>query len=148
MQRDELLQFPGFITAPWGRKICSRCHSEYSNPFYAWYAGSDCLLCHACRSMGEHRSCSTLLALANGGRAGLKKPRAGLHLQLSHKLTHPQQQASEELLKFWKQGTGKALVWAACSAGKTEVTFALIRQALRRRREVLFAIPRQDIVRK
>lgn len=148
VQRDELLQFPGFITAPWGRKICSRCHSEYSKPVLCLVCGrSDCLLCHACRSMGEHRSCSTLLALANGGQSGLKKPRAGLHLQLSHKLTHPQQQASEELLKFWKQGTGKALVWAACGAGKTEVTFALIRQALREGGEVLFAIPRQDIVR-
>ena len=39
------------------------------------------------------------------------------------------------------------MVWAACGAGKTEVTFPLIRQALQEGGDVLFAIPRQDIVR-
>ncbi|MBM7866660.1 DEAD/DEAH box helicase family protein [Heliobacterium gestii] len=39
-----------------------------------------------------------------------------------------------------------ALVWAACGAGKTEVSFAAISQVLGRGGRVLFAVPRKDVV--
>src|SRR5690606_17483684 len=83
---------------------------------------------------------------ADTGQSTLAK-RKPIQLDLDYALTAPQQQASAELLEFWRQGGGKALVWAACGAGKTEVTFPLIRQALQEGGDVLFAIPRQDIVR-
>lgn len=147
--REELTQFPGFQTASWGRKICSRCHSEETKATPCLLCGErDCLLCITCASMGEHRSCSTLLTLGRPkegdcGGEPIEWPR----LELTYQLTMSQQQASEGLLQFWEEGEGKALVWAACGAGKTEVTFALIQRALSEGAEVLFAIPRQDIVR-
>lgn len=147
VHKAEFKQLPGFITSSWGREICTRCQSEEAKRVPCLVCGSgDCLLCLACRSMGEHRSCSTLLTLAAPQHLPLE-PRDFVKLQLDYELTTAQGQASQALLEFWEQGEGKALVWAACGAGKTEVTFALIQEALREGGEVLFAIPRQDIVR-
>jgi competence protein ComFA len=39
------------------------------------------------------------------------------------------------------------LVWAVCGAGKTEVVFPVIREALAQGRRVLLAVPRREIVR-
>lgn len=147
--RTELHQFPGFTTVSWGSKICTRCGSENSKELPCYACGSsNCLLCLACRGMGEHRACSTLVTLVSvddmGDQVSSSNP---VELQLSYQLTTPQQKASHDLLEFWVQDEDQALVWAACGAGKTEVTFALIQRVLREGGEVLFAIPRQDIVR-
>jgi competence protein ComFA len=143
----DLLQYPGFRVASWGRYVCSRCQSDEVKEAPCIVCGnSKCLLCLACRTMGEHRSCTTLLALASSQNDEVN-PREGVQHQLAYSLTDAQEWASQELLKFWEEGKETALVWAACGAGKTEVTFALIERALREGGEVLFAIPRQDIVR-
>ncbi|HKM43507.1 MAG TPA: helicase-related protein [Limnochordia bacterium] len=149
VSRGQIVQFPGFQTAPWGRKVCSRCQSEEMKTAPCLQCGrKDCLLCLACGSMGEHRSCSTLLALKQPKKTNHQRERnVEPKLELDYQLTIAQQEASEGLLQFWEEGEGKALVWAACGAGKTEVTFALMQRALREGGEVLFAIPRQDIVR-
>ncbi|NMB01623.1 MAG: DEAD/DEAH box helicase family protein [Firmicutes bacterium] len=141
----ELKQLPGIASGPWGTKICSRCQSEVSKEVPCRLCGrANCLLCEQCLSMGEHRSCSTLLALTNLQQA----PRRGrVELVLDYELTKAQSMAAQQLLEFWQQRQGKALVWAACGAGKTEVTFPLIKQVLSEGYDVLFAIPRQDIVR-
>lgn len=141
----ELLQFPGFTTSSWGRQICTRCQSEDSVVFLCTNCGKqDCLLCSACGVMGEHRSCSILLTAADQVHS---RRSSSAELVLTYELTPAQEVASQELLDFWRTGEGKALVWAACGAGKTEVTFSLIQRALCEGGEVLFAIPRQDIVR-
>ncbi len=149
VHRNELSQFSGFAISSWGRQICARCGSEDSREMPCHACGSSsCLLCSACRGMGEHRGCSTLLTLASHGKLlDPHSPRAPVELRLSYQLTIPQQEASQGLLEFWDRNENQALVWAACGAGKTEVTFALIQRVLREGGEVLFAIPRQDIVR-
>lgn len=62
--------------------------------------------------------------------------------------TPPQAAAVQTLLKFGEQGEEgrECLVWAVCGAGKTEVTFPVIGQALARGEKVLFATPRRDVV--
>ena len=138
-------QFPGFQSAPWGRKICSRCQSEENTLRPCLNCGrSQCLFCLSCATMGENRGCSTLLA----SPATCFRPSSiEVTLALDYTLTDAQRVASQELLEFGTKAKHKALVWAACGAGKTEVTFPLIQQVLRSGGEVLFAIPRQDIVR-
>ncbi|WP_170270128.1 DEAD/DEAH box helicase [Heliorestis acidaminivorans] len=66
---------------------------------------------------------------------------------LSFPLTEAQEEASDDLLK-WLDGekNKEALVWAACGAGKTEVSFAAIAQLLEAGGRVLFAVPRRDVV--
>jgi len=138
-------QFPGFTFGPWGEYTCSRCGSQRAKAAPCARCGSmECLLCLECSSLGEHRSCSTLLAVPGPGVQGQAQVPA---LVLDYQLTKAQGQAARELVEFWERREGRALVWAACGAGKTEVAFALIQRALAEGEEVLFAIPRQDIVR-
>ena len=143
--RGEIAQLPGFTAGPWGSSTCSRCGSQKARPLPCGNCGDlHCLICLECSSVGEHRACSTLLA-----RRGSSPnwARGTVELSLAYELTPAQQTASAELLDFWGRRQGRALVWAACGAGKTEVAFALIQRALEEGQEVLFAIPRKDIVR-
>lgn len=143
--RGEILQIPGFTTLAWGRKICARCQSNDYTTLPCPNCGDlRCCLCLSCLAMGEHRGCSTLLALKI---PPLQRKQRDVQLHLEYALTKAQALASQDLLKFWRQPREKALIWAACGAGKTEVTFSLIQMVLAQGGEVLFAIPRQDIVR-
>ncbi|NLM42146.1 MAG: DEAD/DEAH box helicase family protein [Firmicutes bacterium] len=143
--RGEIIQLPGFTARPWGEQACSRCGSTRARALPCPRCGGlECLLCLECSSLGEHRGCSTLLAVPGSAASAALGEAA---LVLDYELTPAQQAASLELVDFWEQRQERALVWAACGAGKTEVTFALIQRALEEGAEVLFAIPRQDIVR-
>lgn len=64
------------------------------------------------------------------------------------RLTPSQESAADTLLKFGREGKpeGRCLVWAACGAGKTEVSFPLIAETLRCGQKVLFVSPRRDVV--
>lgn len=141
----ELIQFPGISQRQWGRHTCTRCNGEiFGEQPCTICARSNCRFCLSCASMGAIRECDTFFTSA----VSYQPPQLGpVSLRLSHTLTSAQQQASGELLDFWQSAEKKALVWAACGAGKTEVTFPLISKALSDGKRVLFAIPRQDIVR-
>ena len=67
---------------------------------------------------------------------------------LEVELTPSQQAAVESLLKFGASPApdSRYLVWAACGAGKTEISYPLIGQALGNGSTVLFATPRRDVV--
>ena len=143
--RGVLRQYPGFQLGSWGSLTCTRCQME--NPILrpCVNCGSqECWYCLGCESMGGNRGCSTLLTSAQP----FKLETAGaVRLKLDFALTKAQEGAALELLDFWEGDQGQALVWAACGAGKTEVTFPLIQRALEAGEQVLFAIPRTDIVR-
>lgn len=87
----------------------------------------------------------------SGVRAGSLLNREKLRgggFRLEVELTPPQKDAVKKLLDF---AAGKdlgcaCLVWAACGAGKTEVSFPLIAYFLARGKKVLFATPRRDVV--
>ncbi len=58
-----------------------------------------------------------------------------------------QREVTQRLLSFSRQGEYREiLIWAACGAGKTEVSFPLIKEYLEAGKKVLFAAPRQDVV--
>lgn len=69
-------------------------------------------------------------------------------LRMEVRLTPPQEAAARALRDFGARAAPGStfLVWAACGAGKTEVSFPLIGQALGRGEKVLFATPRRDVV--
>jgi competence protein ComFA len=68
-------------------------------------------------------------------------------LTLPHPLTPAQAAASHTLAEWVEKRAGRQfLVWAACGAGKTEVSFEAIDVALRRGARVMFAAPRRDVV--
>lgn len=145
VQAGVLLQFPGIQEGAWGQRICTRCNSEVLATQPCLNCGlNDCLICRNCLSGGGNRGCSTFLTAP---REKTEKKATSVDLLLPHGLTPAQKGAAEELLTFWQGEQGRALVWAACGAGKTEVTFPLIQKALSGGAQVLFAIPRLDIVR-
>ncbi|NLJ80761.1 MAG: DEAD/DEAH box helicase family protein [Firmicutes bacterium] len=142
--KKALLQFPGIRRDSWGRLVCNRCNSETVLNRPCSSCGSlQCPICPECSSLGPNRGCTTLIAVPAPAGSGPVKP---VSWQFSHQLTRAQRGAARELLKFWHGPQSQALVWAACGAGKTEVSFPLIAEALSRGFQVLFAIPRLDIV--
>lgn len=139
-----IIQIPGFQEAPWGQTICNRCNSCNAVKRPCLTCGEDnCLYCLDCSNIGSNRGCCILLTTNNPRTVKTNFP---VRLKLTYDLTLAQKKASAELLETWSAGIRKTLIWAACGAGKTEVTFSLIEKVLREGRQVLFAIPRQAIV--
>lgn len=145
---------PGAQRFPWGELQCSRCMSLVSELRPCTKCGRlDCPVCTACVAIGEIRGCTCLWFLdpaqaSSGAAAGTAPAEADPpQLELCFELTAAQAQASRLLVQFMDSSRTQALVWAACGAGKTEVTFAAIQAALARGMHVLFAIPRRDVVR-
>lgn len=84
-----------------------------------------------------------------GSLRGQPRPsRRSGQFRLEVELTPPQRAAVNSLLEFGASPApdSRCLVWAACGAGKTEVSYPLIGQALGRGSTVLFATPRRDVV--
>lgn len=137
-------QLPSVKIEAWGTWRCQRCGSEHVvlEPCPSCRR-PECPLCLDCISLGESRGCRILLAAPY---AAQRRDRT-VDFQLRYSLTQAQQRAAEQLEKFYLSDKERTVVWAACGAGKTEVTFPVIRRALNNGEQVLFAIPRQDIVR-
>ncbi len=150
-QSGAWLYQPGIVKEPWGVHRCLRCNSlvEHSRPCYS--CGRDhCPVCLSCQSLGEIRGCTRLIVPGHHGTRKLPNkyhPVKDHLFQLDYALTTAQERASQELIKFLYSDPVQILVWAACGAGKTEVTFGAISQTLQAGGQVLFAIPRRDVVR-
>ncbi len=68
-------------------------------------------------------------------------------VQLDFPLTPAQQRAAEKVRQFAAASPLKqCLVWAVCGAGKTEVVFPALAEALARGGPVLYATPRREVV--
>jgi len=66
-------------------------------------------------------------------------------LKLKYHLSPEQKALSMQILESFKRGKN-TLVHAVCGAGKTELTFEVIKYALINGKQVGFAIPRRDVV--
>ncbi|MCK8827014.1 DEAD/DEAH box helicase [Natroniella acetigena] len=122
---------------------CQRCGSQQVVEIECGYCESLDYHCQDCLMMGEARLCRPLYRIpAMETESELKF----IEPELEFELTALQQDVSDQLVKFTQQNYQQALVWAVCGAGKTEVTFAVIAKLLNQGRQVLFAIPRRDVV--
>ncbi len=137
-------QRPSISLDSWGSFHCNRCGSQnvVLEPCIRCRR-MECPLCLDCISLVESRGCKVLLSAPY---AQCRTARA-VDYHLDYSLTSAQQRAAQQLEEFFVGDQDQTLVWAACGAGKTEVTFPVIRRALVQGEQVLFAIPRQDIVR-
>ena len=139
---------------------CNRCgQSSKLVAVECGKCGSTCMVCEECISMGEARTCTPLIASQEFIATDLTREEH--RAKLSFSLTQAQSDAARKVTDFFigpkedalQQATSKAvtskescLVWAVCGAGKTEVSFGAIEEALNRGGKVLFAIPRRDVV--
>lgn len=137
--------FPGVGYGEKGQMQCFRCgSSENLKQSYCLECGSnECCYCENCISMGESRECKALYGFSSLGRPIPKQ----VDIHFDFQLTPVQKDAAVSVWKFIKNTQfNKCLVWAACGAGKTEVSFPAIAEVLTKGHKVLFAVPRKDTI--
>lgn len=145
--QNRCVRLPGIKAVGRKKFICCRCgQSEGVVPIPCASCGETCYHCETCLSMGESRFCQVIYAVARN-RESCRLPVKDIEPRMFVTLSPAQEKASNLLRQFVLQPEQKEkLVWAACGAGKTEVTFRAIAEALNRSQKVLFAIPRKDTV--
>lgn len=132
-----------------GRFTCRRCGSTGRVVrAYTEDSPEPCWCCEACRSMGVITSSTPLYQWV--GRRPEAKPVENTRLLLPE-LTRWQKKGAQEAVDFWrgKDGTDQRskilLIWAVCGAGKTEIIFPLLQQALNAGQRVLLTVPRREV---
>lgn len=123
-----------------GKYPCARC-------------GEVCTYCRKCIMMGRISSCTQLLSWSGPAPTLKEQENANLShsysknglLAWSGTLSEGQKQASVQVTNALLNQK-ELLVWAVCGAGKTEVLFAGINQALIGGQRVCIATPRTDVV--
>ncbi|RIW39111.1 DNA/RNA helicase [Bacillus salacetis] len=126
-----------------GRPCCTRCGNQDSALFATFpcsRCGEDCTYCRKCIMMGRVSQCSPLIQWT-----GPSKNRKIESFEWEGTLSQGQQTASDKVVQAITQNTD-LLVWAVCGAGKTEVLFNGIHQALKNEKRVCIATPRTDVI--
>ncbi len=139
-----LTRRPAVVRDDAGRWQCLRCGArDRIDVGVCVRCGRDaCAACTECARLGAARACEGVVWAPPVLRSRRATTDEKL-LQLDIELSPAQRQAAERLLGTEAK---RALVWAACGAGKTEVVYPLIERALQQGSDVLFAVPRRDIV--
>lgn len=117
------------------RRYCPSCDSD------------ECAVCTSCEGLGEARECKELFLFPVYSKRQAESKQRDIVASLDFELTQPQHDASIAVSSFVeKNAERECLVWAVCGAGKTEVVFKAIEDAVRLEKHVLYAIPRRDVV--
>lgn len=119
---------------------CQRCGEKDVEEWPSIYGLA--ATCRSCESIGV----STSLNVLYRDRRSLFESPVKVVFQPHWPLTEAQSLASGQVLEFLGGAPKKALLWAACGAGKTEVCFPSTAWALAQGKSVLFAAPRQDVI--
>jgi competence protein ComFA len=124
---------------------CNRCGNEKDHLFASFSCfrckSENCVYCRNCIMMGRVSVCSPLLSWIGPD----VKHKSDHQLMWRGELSVGQQIASD---RFVEQvgNSGELLIWAVCGAGKTEVLFHGIEEALKMGLRVCIATPRTDVV--
>nr|WP_175354289.1 DEAD/DEAH box helicase [Bacillus sp. FJAT-27986] len=125
--------------------ICRRCGNTDSRLFATFphsACGENCLYCRHCIMMGRISSCSTLFGWK--GEMPRWSPELA-RLRWDGSLSLSQKEASEKIMEAVRNQMD-LLIWAVCGAGKTEMIFAGIEEALFSGKRVCLATPRTDVI--
>ncbi|HJV47503.1 MAG TPA: DEAD/DEAH box helicase [Bacillota bacterium] len=126
------------------RRTCNRCGGMDLHFVDCGSCRKECAYCTSCLQMGRSKTCTPLYYIEDE-----EEERTSLtHSLLAWKgnLTPSQLEASDTASDLVRKTNQKCLIWAVCGAGKTEVTFKPIDQALQLGQKVLIATPRKDVV--
>ncbi len=123
---------------------CARCLEKSPHkilPYHCAKCGNICLYCRHCIQMGRISSCTELISWASPSPVSSSKH----SFNWNGKLTEAQASASAEVAKSLA-AKETHLVYAVCGAGKTELLFQPIFEALEKGHRVCIAAPRTDVV--
>ena len=124
------------------RAKCGRCGSFTKlADTYPCICGSSCFYCRHCIQLGKVRACDKLVSLK---AAELSTDYSTPYLKWSGVLSEQQEKASKEIVLSIKEYTDRVL-WAVTGAGKTEMLFKGISEALEAGKRVCVASPRIDV---
>ena len=89
--------------------------------------------------------CRKCISFIGTKAASLPSTPKTVELKLHYDLSGEQKQLSRRIVSNYLHGVD-TLVYAVCGAGKTELSYGVIEQALRQGHQVGFALPRRDVV--
>ncbi|RSL29950.1 DEAD/DEAH box helicase [Salibacterium salarium] len=124
---------------------CQRCHTTSKDSFGIFdcsRCGETCVYCRHCIMMGRISACSVLLRWNGPSPITQTKENS---LDWNGTFSTGQQMAAQRITETIQQ-QAEILVWAVCGAGKTEVLFPGLEQALQQGQRVLLTTPRTDVV--
>lgn len=132
------------ITKKASKYICQRCGNIEQRLFASFLCkrcGKACAYCRKCITMGRVSECTVLVrGIAERTGEFHKKP-----LHWKGTLSTGQELAAQGVIEAIKQKKS-FFIWAVCGAGKTEMLFYGIEEALQKRERVCIATPRTDVV--
>ncbi|OZU88805.1 DNA/RNA helicase [Virgibacillus indicus] len=126
---------------------CQRCNNQKQSLFAAIPCQS-CkkthLYCRNCIEMGRVMECEALYLWSGEAPIwpSLEDPCSWIG-----KLTNVQQQAANRIVNAIRNKEKELLIWAVCGAGKTEMLYPGISEALMQGKRICIATPRADVVR-
>ncbi|MGE8206886.1 DEAD/DEAH box helicase [Heyndrickxia sp. NPDC080065] len=124
---------------------CERCGNTTTHLFAEYPCArcqKKCTYCRSCIMMGRVSTCTSLLQWT--GPAPLNQ---FIHSPLEWEGSlSPGQQTASEKVKTAILSKSQLLIWAVCGAGKTEILFEGINEALSKNLRVCIATPRTDVV--
>ena len=126
---------------------CLRCGNQKNNLF-AEIPCAICqkthLYCRKCIEMGRVMKCEPLYEWTGNPPVWLKHENP---CTWKGKLTEDQQKAAKQIVQTIHKSGEELLVWAVCGAGKTEMLFPGIIEALKLGKRICITTPRADVVR-
>lgn len=130
--------------------VCNRCGSTDKVFIRECHICNDnCATCEECITLGRSKTCSPLVFFKLNQNSELDNRVLSNfnYLDLVPTLTNFQRIVAKQTLAFF-QGNEfqEMLIWAVTGAGKTEIIFPVIKNALESGHKVLLATPRKDVV--
>lgn len=123
---------------------CNRCNNTdpelFANNFC--HCKGPCVYCLKCLNFGKIKMCDQLYYLES---MPLFPPSNQSYLDFKGQLSQGQAQAARELVASFKKGRDH-LLWAVTGAGKTEMLFPVLDEALRLGAVIGVAAPRIDVI--
>lgn len=115
--------------------ICPRCNNQDPKYFYTF---NNITYCRKCISVGSSKDLQLRVKVS-------KNTSSSIDFKLEYQLTPLQQELSTQLLQRY-QNHQDTILKAVCGAGKTEITYAVIKYALNTGKRVCFTSPRKELV--
>lgn len=137
---DQVYRIPGIKNG-----CCARCGNSDPDLFATFphsVCGKDCLYCRKCMMMGRISACTDLYGWSD---PPVQWDSGHVILQWKGELSPSQEKAAEAIIQA-VQEPGELLIWAVCGAGKTEMIFKAIEEALQSQKRVCIASPRTDVI--
>lgn len=135
------------IQTKWSHHECRRCGNQKPSLFGqipCHHCGETHVYCRKCIEMGRVMACSLLYEWTSPDQPWPSHPNA---CTWEGELTTAQQKASDLIVRKIQGREKEILTWAVCGAGKTEILYPGISEALKLGMRVCIATPRADVVR-